>query len=89
MELKKDGISDRNSKSFVQFIPFWGQKKSGILNVQKKEEEKDMKKRLLGLTLACTMTAMSLAGCGGSSSGTDATTAAADGDNLIDDRIGK
>ena len=38
-----------------------------------------MKKRLLGLTLACTMTAMSLAGCGGSSSGTDATTAAADG----------
>ena len=37
MELKKDGISDRNSKSFVQFIPFWGQKKSGILNVQKKE----------------------------------------------------
>ncbi|MCI8981160.1 MAG: sugar ABC transporter substrate-binding protein [Hungatella sp.] len=34
-----------------------------------------MKKRLLGLTLACSMAAMSLAGCGGSSSG-DTTTAA-------------
>ena len=34
-----------------------------------------MKKRLLGLTLACGMAAMSLAGCGGSSSG-DTTTAA-------------
>ncbi len=35
-----------------------------------------MKKRLLGLTLACTMTAVSLAGCGGGSSGdTGATTA--------------
>ncbi len=35
-----------------------------------------MKKRLLGLTLACAMVSMSLAGCGGSSSG-DQTTAAA------------
>lgn len=39
-----------------------------------------MKKRLLGLTLACTMTAMSLAGCGGggSDSGTTAAEAGAE-----------
>ncbi len=35
-----------------------------------------MKKRLLGLTLACSMMAVSLAGCGGGSSEGDATTAA-------------
>lgn len=35
-----------------------------------------MKKRLLGLTLACSMMAVSLAGCGGGSSQGDATTAA-------------
>ncbi len=35
-----------------------------------------MKKRLLGLTLACSMAVMSLAGCGGGSSEGDATTEA-------------
>lgn len=37
-----------------------------------------MKKRLLGLTLACAMVSMSLAGCGGSSSGDQTTAAAGD-----------